>query len=122
MWGSPNPWRGLLPAARSSFTWRVVAIAPGREESLQRINVEGTRNVVDACLRTGTRRLVYTSPVHALTELGPGGVLEESAGFDPAKAYGDYGKSKAAGSLAAPDGARRDGRGPGMPRGSHRPL
>ena len=84
----------------------IVAIAPGREESLQRINVEGTRNVVEACLRTQVKRLVYTSSVHALTEPEPGGVLEESAGFDTAQAYGDYGRSKAAASLAVLDGVR----------------
>ncbi len=83
----------------------IVAIAPGREEALQRINVEGTRNVVAAARATGVRRLVYTSSVHALTEPRRGGVLEERSGFDPARSYGDYGKSKAAGSQAVLEGA-----------------
>ncbi len=84
----------------------IVAIAPGRQDLLQRINVEGTRNVVAASLRTGVRRLVYTSSVQALTEPERGGVLDESAGFDMARSYGDYGKSKAAGSLAVLEGKR----------------
>lgn len=83
----------------------IVAIAPGREEALQRINVEGTKNVVEAAKHAGIRRLVYTSSVHALTEPPRGGVLRESAGFDPSRTYGDYGKSKAAGSLAVLEGA-----------------
>lgn len=33
--------------------------APARE--LERVNVEGTRNVIDACRATGVRRLVHTS-------------------------------------------------------------
>ena len=33
---------------------------------LHRINVEGTRNVVEACLRRGARRLVHFSSIHAL--------------------------------------------------------
>lgn len=82
----------------------VIAIARGSEEALQRINVDGTRNVVEACRRSGIKRLVYTSSVHALTEPARGGVLEEAAGFDPDRAYGDYGKSKAAASLAVLEG------------------
>jgi dihydroflavonol-4-reductase len=46
--------------------------------------------------------------VHALTEPGPGGVLTEAAGYDPARAPGDYGKAKAAASLVVLD-AVRDG-------------
>ncbi len=84
----------------------VIAIAPGKQDLLQRINVEGTRNAVLAARRAGVRRLVYTSSVHALTEPGKGGVLDETAGFDPESAYGDYGKSKAAGSLAVLEGVR----------------
>jgi dihydroflavonol-4-reductase len=32
---------------------------------LEETNVQGTRNVVEACLRTGVRRLVYFSSIHA---------------------------------------------------------
>ncbi len=84
----------------------VIAIAPGAEEALQRINVDGTRNVVEASLRTGVKRLVYTSSVHALTEPSHRGVLDETAGFNPAEAYGDYGKSKAAASVAVLDAVK----------------
>jgi len=34
-------------------------------DALQRINVDGTRNVVDACLRCGVEKLVYFSSIHA---------------------------------------------------------
>ena len=33
---------------------------------MKAINVEGTRNVVEACLKQGVRRLVHVSSVHAL--------------------------------------------------------
>jgi len=35
-------------------------------ELMYKINVEGTRNVIDVCLLTGVRRLVYFSSIHAL--------------------------------------------------------
>ncbi len=87
----------------------LVSITAGREARLQRVNVEGTAHVVEACVAAKVRRLVYTSSVHALPEPPRGGTLEESAGFDPARACGAYGRSKAAASRLV-QGAAREGR------------
>jgi dihydroflavonol-4-reductase len=73
----------------------VVSISSLDVNLVRTVNVDGTRNVVEAVRRAGVRRLVYTSSVHALTEPGKGGVLTEEAGYDPALAPGDYGKAKA---------------------------
>jgi dihydroflavonol-4-reductase len=86
----------------------VVSISSLDIEIVRTVNVDGTRNVVEAAHRAGVRRLVYTSSVHALTEPAPGGVLTEEAGYDPERAPGDYGKAKAAASRivldAVPEG------------------
>ncbi len=79
----------------------IVSITGGARERLRRVNVEGTRHVAAACRAASVRRLVVTSSVHALTEPGRGGVLDERSGFDPERAFGDYGRSKAEASLAA---------------------
>ncbi len=84
----------------------LVSITAGKEALLTATNVEGTRNVVEACVAKRVKRLVYTSSVHALTEPKPGGVLDEAGGFDPATAHGAYGKSKAAASKLVQDAAR----------------
>jgi dihydroflavonol-4-reductase len=73
----------------------VVSISSLDVELVRTVNVDGTRNVVEAVQRAGVRRLVYTSSVHAFTEPPSGGVLVETAGYDPALAPGDYGKAKA---------------------------
>jgi len=86
----------------------VVSISSLDIELVRTVNVDGTRNVVQAARQAGVRRLVYTSSVHALTEPGTGGVLTEEAGYDPARAPGDYGKAKAAASRIVLD-AVRDG-------------
>ena len=86
----------------------VVSISSLDIEIVRTVNVDGTRNVVEAARRAGVRRLVYTSSVHALTEPGTGGVLTEEAGYDPERAPGDYGKAKAAASRIVLD-AVRDG-------------
>jgi dihydroflavonol-4-reductase len=86
----------------------VVSISSLDVEAVRTVNVDGTRNVVEAARRAGVRRLVYTSSVHALTEPGRGGVLTEAAGYDPALAPGDYGKAKARASRIVLD-AVKDG-------------
>ena len=84
----------------------VVSISSLDIELVRTVNVDGTRNVVEAARRVGVRRLVYTSSVHALTEPGRGGVLTEEAGYDPVRAPGHYGKAKAAASLIVLDAVR----------------
>ena len=86
----------------------VVSISSLDVELVRTVNVDGTRNVVEAARRAGVRRLVYTSSVHAFTEPGTGGVLTEQAGYEPSLAPGDYGKAKAEASRIVLD-AVRDG-------------
>jgi dihydroflavonol-4-reductase len=84
----------------------VVSISTLDDERVLAVNAAGTRNVVAACRAAGVRRLVHTGSVHALVEPGPGGVLDEAAGFDPSRAVGAYGKAKAEGALAVAEGVR----------------
>lgn len=84
----------------------LVSITAGFESLMMDVNVGGTANVVEACKKAGVRRLVYTSSIHAFTEVPSGTTMDESAGFDPAKAYGPYGRSKAAASRLVQDAAR----------------
>lgn len=82
-----------------------VTIMPGAHRQLNRINVEGTGNVVNACLEKGAKRLVYVSSVHAFPELK--GIISEDTSVDPMLAYGHYGKSKAQATLRVWNGVRR---------------
>jgi dihydroflavonol-4-reductase len=84
----------------------MISIKPGQEEILYRINVQGTKNVVDACLRNGVRRLVYTSSIHAYRYYSKNMVLNEEVPFSPDKALGEYGKSKARATMEVFEGIR----------------
>lgn len=84
----------------------LVSITTGRQVELERVNVGGTRTVVEACKAAGVRKLVYTGSIHALTEPS-GPVIDEACGFDPALAYGPYGKSKAGACRLVQEAARR---------------
>lgn len=85
----------------------IVAITPGRSRLLEEVNVRGARNVANACLECGVRRMVYTSSIHALVEPPIGTVMDEAMPFDPARTYSEYGKSKARGALEVLDAAAR---------------
>jgi nucleoside-diphosphate-sugar epimerase len=60
---------------------------PGEEAPFLRLNVDGTRRLLDAALAAGVERVVFTSSVKALGEGGDGWV-EEDAEPAPATAYG----------------------------------
>jgi dihydroflavonol-4-reductase len=85
----------------------MITISGGRRRLLQEVNVAGTRNMVEACMAAGVRRLVYVSSVHALPEPRPGVPVRESRCFEPERLLGDYARSKALASREVLAGAER---------------
>ena len=87
----------------------LISIASRPDEQLRRVNVDGTRNIIDQCLRHGARRLVYVCSVHALPET-PGSPLPSAAGpdFRPDEVRGAYAKTKAAAGQAVEEARRLD--------------
>ena len=65
-----------------------------KNKEMWETNINGTINVVDACLEKKVKRLLYTSSVHAI-EAKPGIILVEPTEFDETKLEGDYAKTKA---------------------------
>jgi dihydroflavonol-4-reductase len=63
---------------------------------LESVNVIGTRNVVEACLRCGVRRLVYFSTIHTMTQALKGITVDESRPLVESQHYPPYDRSKAA--------------------------
>jgi dihydroflavonol-4-reductase len=66
---------------------------------LKRVNVEGTRNVIQCCLEEGIERLVYTSSIHALQRPPLGEVIDENLDFDCINPAGPYDRTKAQASV-----------------------
>jgi dihydroflavonol-4-reductase len=77
----------------------IISIMPGRNQFVWRVNVEGTRNVLEAARRACIQRLIYTSSIHAIKRAPHGVTMDESLGFDQNNPYGEYDRSKAAASL-----------------------
>ena len=47
------------------------------------VNVNGTKNIVELCLRHDVKKLVHTSSVHAIPEKSHGETITEVSEFDP---------------------------------------
>ena len=86
----------------------VIAIRPGREQLMEAVNATGARNVAEACVRAGVRRLCHVSSCHALQEPPHGQIFDESQPFGPTMRMA-YGRTKAKGALAVLEVADRHG-------------
>jgi dihydroflavonol-4-reductase len=64
------------------------------QDKVYRVNVEGTRNVMQAALRAGTPRVVHTSSVAAIGLPAKGAPGDEETPFDDFSAAWTYGNSK----------------------------
>jgi dihydroflavonol-4-reductase len=76
-----------------------ISITMDEQDRLERINVAGTRNVVNACLQNGVRRLVYFSSIHALEQKPFDIPVDESRPLVQARTCPPYDFSKASGEL-----------------------
>jgi dihydroflavonol-4-reductase len=74
---------------------------------LEAVNVQGTRNVIEACLRTGVRRLVYFSSIHALEQEPFNTPVDESRPLTMSPRCPPYDRSKAAAEMEVRHGIER---------------
>jgi len=74
---------------------------------LEPINVAGTRNVVQACLDCGVRRLVHFSSIHAFIQESIGKPMDESCPLVEPRNCPPYDRSKAAGEKEIMSGIER---------------
>ena len=75
----------------------LVSIGAVRAREFHRTNVLGTRNVVEAALECGVRRLVHVSSIHAYDQHPQDEVLDESRRPADSPRDAPYDRSKAAG-------------------------
>ncbi len=85
----------------------VISISPGKEDIMYEINVGGTKNIVNACIKNNVKRLIYTSSIHAFPDLPKDEIIDENVKIDPNKAVGEYGKTKALATLEVMDGIKK---------------
>ncbi len=84
----------------------IVSIENKVNPKLLSVNVEGTKNIVEMCLRRNAK-LVYVSSVHAIPEGKKGEIVAETTDISPKKVSGGYAKSKAMATRAVLDAMQK---------------
>ncbi len=85
----------------------LVSIGAGRAQDFQLTNVLGARNVVEAALECGVRRLVHVSSIHAYDPHPLDEVLDEDRRPADGPHHAPYDRSKAAGEVEVRRGIDR---------------
>lgn len=73
----------------------IISISNKYAQNMYRVNVDGTKNMLDFSFSKGVSHFIYISSVHAIRELPKRKVMTEITQFNPKYVYGHYGKSKA---------------------------
>jgi len=84
-----------------------ISISKDRWSRLEAVNVIGTRNVVEACLRCSVRRLVHFSSIHTMTDTATDIPVDESNPLVESRRYPPYDRSKAAAEREVRQGIER---------------
>ena len=72
----------------------IVSFSPRQAGVMLQANVEGTANVVNACIQYQIQKLVYVSSVAALGRIRQDALINESMNWTPETSNSIYGKSK----------------------------
>lgn len=72
----------------------VVSFNPAKKSAMQHTNIEGTANVVNACINKGVKRLLFVSSVAALGRIREDKPIDETMNWTPETSNSEYGKTK----------------------------
>lgn len=83
----------------------MVSFNPRKKREMNRVNVEGTANVVNACISAGVKRLLHVSSIAAMGRIREGEPIDESMMWTEETSNSEYGKTKYLAELEAWRGA-----------------
>jgi dihydroflavonol-4-reductase len=83
----------------------VISIMPGANPLMRKVNVEGTKNILQAAMEKGIKKLIYTSSIHAIQRVEKG-MIDENVPYDMNNPYGAYDRSKAEATLEVLNASR----------------
>lgn len=72
----------------------IVSFNPKQKQTLHKTNIEGTANVVNACLNTNIEKLLFVSSVAALGRIREDKPIDETMNWTEETSNSEYGKSK----------------------------
>ncbi len=72
----------------------IVSFNPSKRNELYKVNIEGTANVVNACINGGVKKLLFVSSVAALGRIREDKPIDETMNWTPETSNSEYGKTK----------------------------
>ncbi len=72
----------------------IVSFTAKNKKALHHTNIDGTANVVNACLNAGIEKLLFVSSVAALGRIREDHAINETMNWTPETSNSEYGKSK----------------------------
>jgi nucleoside-diphosphate-sugar epimerase len=72
----------------------IVSFTAKNKKALHHTNIDGTANVVNACLNAGIEKLLFVSSVAALGRIREDQAINETMNWTPETSNSEYGKSK----------------------------
>ncbi|MFY9464693.1 MAG: NAD-dependent epimerase/dehydratase family protein [Sediminibacterium sp.] len=72
----------------------IVSFHPSQKRALNKTNIEGTANVVNACINLGVKKLLFVSSVAALGRIREDQPIDETMNWTPETSNSEYGKTK----------------------------
>jgi dihydroflavonol-4-reductase len=87
----------------------IVTVDPDFSQIVQDVNVKGTKNIIDQCLKHKVKKLVYISSTGAIPEMPKNQPIKEPEKFDPKVVVGFYSNTKAQASQLVLDAVKNQG-------------
>jgi dihydroflavonol-4-reductase len=84
-----------------------ISIVGSEDGLVERTNVDGVHNVIEACRKSGVRRLVHCSSIHAFSGVPVDETIDETRPLALGRDHRPYDRSKAMGQMAVLDAVRR---------------
>jgi nucleoside-diphosphate-sugar epimerase len=72
----------------------IVSFNPKKKEQLHQINIQGTANIVNACIDANVHKLLFVSSVAALGRIREGKAIDETMNWSEETSNSEYGKTK----------------------------
>jgi dihydroflavonol-4-reductase len=84
-----------------------ISIVGSQNGLVEETNIQGVKNVVEACLKNRIKRLVHVSSIHAFNNKPKNEVIDENRPLTLEDHHLSYDKSKAKGQMAVLEGVKR---------------
>ncbi|MDD2792154.1 MAG: NAD-dependent epimerase/dehydratase family protein [Sediminibacterium sp.] len=87
-------WEAMEAVEQVYHCAAIVSFHPAQKKLLNKTNIEGTANVVNACISQGVKKLLFVSSVAALGRIREDQPIDETMNWSPETSNSEYGKTK----------------------------